>query len=206
MHIFIVLPLGWTLFLCWGKIVSSSIGYGLLLSGLLKLTVQYTVFAENLLVTKDVIKVADFAVVREVCSHTLTLTMSPLASMLSPRPCTNFHTLYPCLGTLLMVFLVLVLSTLHEECSRVFFLSYIYWRIQHFTEVFLTCCFLLGVMQLKYFCNPCAIVLQQVNSNLEPLLLFFWQFPDYVFFYAVQISFLYSLSGQAGSMCGTNLQ
>jgi hypothetical protein len=56
---------------------------------------QYTVYAENLLVTKDVIKVADFAVAGEVCSHTLILTMSPLASMLSPRPCTNFHTLYP---------------------------------------------------------------------------------------------------------------
>ncbi|CAM6042468.1 unnamed protein product [Sphagnum compactum] len=43
--------------------------------------VRYTVYAENLLVTKDVIKVADFAVVREVCSHTLILTMSPLANM-----------------------------------------------------------------------------------------------------------------------------
>jgi hypothetical protein len=126
MHTFIVLPLGCTLFLCWWEIVSSTIGSGLLLSGLLKLTVQYTVFAENLLVTKDVIKVADFALMREVCSHTLILTMSPLASMLSPRPCTNFHTLYPCLGPLSMVFLVFVLSTLHVECSRVFFLSYIY--------------------------------------------------------------------------------
>ncbi len=87
---------------------------------------QYTVYAENLLVTKDVIKVSDFAVVREVCFHTLILTMSPLASVLSPGPCTNFPTLYPCLGALLMVFLVFVLSTLHVECSRVFFPSYVY--------------------------------------------------------------------------------
>jgi serine/threonine protein kinase len=35
----------------------------------LKLKVQYTVFAENLLVTKDVIKVADFGLAREVCSR-----------------------------------------------------------------------------------------------------------------------------------------
>jgi hypothetical protein len=36
MHIFIVIPLGCTLFLCWGEIVSSTIGYGLLMSGLVK--------------------------------------------------------------------------------------------------------------------------------------------------------------------------
>ncbi len=35
----------------------------------LKLKVQSTVFAENLLVTKDVIKVADFGLAREVCSR-----------------------------------------------------------------------------------------------------------------------------------------
>jgi energy-coupling factor transporter transmembrane protein EcfT len=68
MHIFIVLHLGCVLFLCWGKIISRIIGYGLLLA-YLKLTVQYTVFAENLLVTKDVIKVADFGLAREVCSR-----------------------------------------------------------------------------------------------------------------------------------------
>lgn len=80
---------------------------------------------ENLSVTKDFIKVADFAIVREVCSHTLILTMSPFASMLSPRPCTNFCTLYLCLGALWMVFLVLVLSTLHVECCRVFCLKFV---------------------------------------------------------------------------------
>jgi len=109
-----------------GRLVQSPRATAYLCLAWLKLTVQYTVYAENLSVTKDFIKVADFAIVREVCSHTLILTMSPFASMLSPRPCTNFHTLYPCLGALSMVFLVLVLSTLHVGCSRVFFLSYIY--------------------------------------------------------------------------------
>jgi len=59
---------GCTLLLCWGEIISSIIGYGLLLT-YLKLKVQSTVFAENLLVTKDVIKVADFGLAREVCSR-----------------------------------------------------------------------------------------------------------------------------------------
>jgi hypothetical protein len=126
MHIFIVIPLGCTLFLCWGEIVSSTIGYGLLMSGLVKAYSAINCQCRESVGNQGFIKVADFALTREVCSHTLILKMSCLASMLSPRPCTNFHTLYPCLGALSMVFLFLVLSTLHVECSRVFFLSYIY--------------------------------------------------------------------------------
>jgi len=71
MHIFIVLPLGCTLSLCWGEIVSITIGYGLLMSGLVKAYSAIHFYAKNLSVTKDVVKVADFAIVKEVCSHTL---------------------------------------------------------------------------------------------------------------------------------------